>query len=92
MKRGFFDIGLFLALFILPWWVSAFLALIGVFVFKNFYEFIITGIIIYSIYLIPESSFITHPFIFPLIVVIIYFIIQIIRKQIILYNNNDISY
>ncbi|MDD3662632.1 MAG: hypothetical protein PHT84_02080 [Candidatus Pacebacteria bacterium] len=92
MKRGFFDIALFLALFILPWWVSVFLALVGIFLFKNFYEFIITGFVIYSIYIIPGSGIITSPFIFPLVIIILYFIIQTIRKQIILYNNNDISY
>lgn len=91
MKRGVFDIILFLSLFILPWWVGALLAVVGIFWFKNFYEFILSGIIIYSIYTIRGSGLLSSPVFFSASLTIFYLLIQSIRHRIILYNN-DFSY
>jgi len=86
MKRAIFDIVLFLSLFILPWWVGTILVFIGIFLFKNFYEFIISGIIIYALYIVSGSGLITSPVSFSAILIILYIGIQILRRKIILYQ------
>ncbi len=91
MKRTVFDVIFFISLFIFPWWLNVILAFIGVFIFKNFYEFIISGIIIYSIYFIFNGSLLTSPIYFFTIVILLYVGIQIFRHKIILYNN-DLPY
>lgn len=87
MKRVIFDIILILSVFIMPWWVSALLALGGIFVFKQFYEFIIAGIIMYSLYAIPEGNRMSSPFWFSLSISLIYIIVQFSKRHIILYKN-----
>jgi len=89
IKRIIFDILLFLSIFILPWWITVILIFIGIFIFKNFYEFIGSFVIIYSLYVIPGVKI--SPFWFSLILSIIYISIQAFRNYIILYKN-DISY
>lgn len=88
MKRGIFDIALFLSLFLLPWWLGVLLAFVGIFLFRNFYEFIISGIIIYSVYIVPGKTLITSPLYFSVIILLIYIGIQILRQKIILYKND----
>ncbi len=92
MKRGIFDVIFFMSLFIFPWWLGVLLAFIGIFIFKDFYEFIISGIIIYSLYIIPGNNLITSLISFFTITVVLYISIQILRRKIILYNNNGFSY
>lgn len=86
MKRGIFDIIFFLSLFILPWWIGVIFAFIGIFLFKDFYEFIVSGIIIYSLYIIPGNGLITSPIFFSAILIILYIGIQAFRSKIILYK------
>jgi hypothetical protein len=91
MKRGVFDVVLFLSLFVLPWWLSVFLMLVGIFLFKNFYEFIVSGVIIYALYIIPGKGLFNSPIYFSAILLLLYLGIQILRHKIILYKN-DFSY
>lgn len=91
MKRAFFDLFLFLFLFIFPWWVGVILSFIGIFLFRNFIEFIISGIIIYSLYIISGNGFINSPIYFSGIILMIYLGVQVFRRKIILYKN-DLSY
>jgi hypothetical protein len=86
MKRVIFDIILFISVFIFPWWISFLFLLIGIFAFKNFYEFIIADVIIYSLYSIPGDRLITSPIFFSLVIIILYITIQIIKNNIILYK------
>jgi energy-coupling factor transporter transmembrane protein EcfT len=86
MKRVIFDIVLLISVFVFPWWISTFLLLIGIFLFNNFYEFIITNVIIYSLYAVKGDRWITSPIFFSMIIIILYIIIQIIRNNIILYK------
>jgi hypothetical protein len=85
-KRIIFDIVLFISVFVFPWWVSISLAFVGIFVFKDFYEFIITDVIIYSLFAIPGERLISSPIFFSLAIIILYVIIQFIRSNIILYK------
>jgi len=87
MKRGIFDLVFFIILFTTPWWLGVLFAFFGVFFFENFYEFIISGIIIYSLYTIPGSSIFTSLVSFFSIIVLLYVFIQLLRDKIIFYNN-----
>ena len=86
MKRIIFDVLLFLSVFILPWWISAFLLLIGIFAFDNFYEFIVATMIVYSLYAPQSDRLISSPIFISLIVVILYVVIHLIRNNLILYR------
>lgn len=86
MKRVIFDVILFISVFVLPWWVSALLLFVGIFIFNNFYEFIVSSVIVYSLYSIPSDRLITSPIFFSLTIIILYILIQSIRNNIILYK------
>jgi hypothetical protein len=86
IKRVIYDILLLLVIFIFPWKISIILMFIGLFAFNNFYEFIISSVIIYSLYSIPSERIISSPIFFPLIVIVVYSITQYIKSNIILYK------
>lgn len=87
MKRAIFDILLFLSVFTMPWWISVILAFVGIFTFKQFYEFILVWIIMYSIFAIPNTRLISSPLWFSLIVGMVYVSIQYVRQYMIIYKN-----
>jgi len=87
MKRVFFDILLIVSIFILPWWVTLIWAIIGLFVFINYYEFLASSIIIYILSTAREFSFINKSFFIYFLIIIFYLIVQYIRRHIILYKN-----
>lgn len=86
MKRVCFDIVLFISIFIFPWWISALLMVVGISIFTNFYEFIITGSIIYSLYSIPSERIISNPLFYVTVVSVVYFGIQYLKDNIITYK------
>lgn len=86
IKRVIFDVILFISVFIFPWWIIVILIFIGIFVFKNFYEFIITAVIIYSLYALPGNRIISSPVFFSSSIIILFIFIQIIKNNIILYQ------
>lgn len=86
MKRIIFDILLFLCIFIAPFWFNVLLLIIGIFLFDDYYEFIITGVIIFYLYSTPGVSITSSPLFFSSIIIISYITIQIIRDNIILYK------
>ncbi len=90
MKRLFFDILLFLSIFLLPWWYTAILAMVGLFVFMNFYEFLATGIIIFILSTVPNLSIISSSTLFYLSIGVFYLLIQSLKDRIILYKNNNV--
>jgi hypothetical protein len=86
MKRVIFDFALFFSVLILPWWVSAILLLIGVFIFKKFYEFMVASVIIYSLYSVPKEGIIYSPIFFTLVLIALFILIEYIKERIILYK------
>lgn len=91
MKRIIFDIVLFLFIFILPWWAPLILAIIGLFVFVNFYEFLVSSIVIYVLYSIPINNLFNSSIYIYGGIIIFYLLVQYLRRYIILYKN-EISY
>jgi len=86
MKRIIFDVVLFTSVFIFPWWISILLLFIGIFIFNNFYEFIIANVVIYSLYAISGNRIISSPIFFSSVLIILYIIIEYIKNNIILYK------
>ncbi|MEI6660205.1 MAG: hypothetical protein WCK91_02160 [bacterium] len=87
MKRVIFDIVLFVCLFIAPWWITAVIAIAGIFVFTQFYEYIIAGIMMFALFHTPGgSNLIASPFWFCTIIASIYVLAQLARRYIILYK------
>jgi hypothetical protein len=85
LKRIIFDLIILFILFILfPWWVSVIFAFAGLFYFERFYEAVIVGLLIDSIY----GSFIILPN-FPYFMTTCFFIITILiirfKKNLIMY-------
>jgi len=70
VKRIMTDIGLVLAAFLLPWWVVFITIFILAFILENYYEALIAGIIIDTLY---GSRFVLWNF--PLMITSIFFII-----------------
>ena len=87
MNRVVFDILLFLCLFTMPWWLTGVLALIGIFVWKQFYEFIFVWVIMYSLFAVPDTRFISSPIWYSLIVGVVYVGIQTLRRNMAIYKN-----
>lgn len=86
MKRVFFDILLFLAILFLPWWASLFMAVLGLFIFKNFYEYLVCGVIIFELYSPMSNRVISSPFYFALILTASFALIESAKKNIIFYK------
>ena len=93
MKRAIFDILLFIFVFILPWWGTLVWAIFGLFIFKDFYEFLASSVMIYVISTPRIYSIFNHSLFVYLSIIIFYLVSQFIRRHIILYKNeNEISY
>jgi len=91
MQRIIFDVLLFIFIFLLPWWVVLILSIIGLFLFKNYYEFLFFSIIIYVLYSIPEYTFLNNSVYVYLGIIVFYLLVQYLRRHIILYKN-ELSY
>lgn len=85
MKRVIFDVVLFLSIFLMPWWITLILAIVGHFLFKNFYEFIISGIIFYALFSFPSVRIISSPIWYSLILIILFLSIREFKKFVIFY-------
>lgn len=86
MKRVFFDIFLIASLFLLPWWVGFFIAIIGIFIFSNFYEFIFFGIFVYVTYGFESERIIASRFYLPTISLLIFFLISKSKRFMVFYK------
>jgi hypothetical protein len=86
MKRVLYDIVLFACLLLLPWWVTAIVAFLGMGLFTQFYEFLIAGLVMYAIYRVPSTLFLASPVWFFVLIALVYVLVQIIRRYIIIYK------
>ena len=87
MKRVLFDISLFIFIFLLPWWTTFIWAIVGLFVFINFYEFLVASIMVYVLIAVPFDKMLNHSFFIYSGIIIFYLLVQYLRRHIILYKN-----
>ena len=86
MKRILLDIAIILSLFIMPWPVALILAIAGVFLFKNFYEFIALGVVWYALYGTASTTVLGSKFWLPIFLLLSFFILSSIKKYLIIYK------
>ncbi len=82
IKRIGFDILLFGMVFLFPWYWAAVLAIIGLMLFKKFWEIIIVGLLIDSLYSLPNIGLIGRFGIFTISIIVLFFIAEAVKKQI----------
>lgn len=87
MKRVIFDVFLTLSLFTMPWLVTLILVFVGIFVFKQYYEFIVTWVIMFFLFAIPGDRQITHETLVFVTIGVVYVGIQTLKRYMILYKN-----
>lgn len=71
----------------MPWWATISLAVIGLFVFSNYYEFIACLVVIYIISAPPSKPFLSSSFLIYSSIIVFYLLVQTLRRHIILYKN-----
>lgn len=86
MKRALFDFLLFLSVLFLPWWINTPLAFLGLFLFKNYYEYLAFSVVVFVLYRTSEVGATSSPVYFSLIVVLSYILIQFIKERLIFYK------
>ncbi len=87
MKRVFFDIVLILLVFLAPWWFTVLFSVLGLFLFKNFFEFLASSIIIQILSTANNLQLTQKTFFIYSAIIIFYIGIQYLRNNIILYKN-----
>lgn len=86
MNRVAFDIIVCISLWLCPWWVVSVVAFIGLISYKDFYEFLFVGSIIFALYNIPTRGIMTSPLWYSLTLSVIYLGIQLSRRYITYYK------
>ena len=86
-KRITIDIILFLSLFIMPWWVSYAIAIVGIFFFADFYEIIALGFIIDIVYGTPNTLFFGIQFANTLSAVLLFAAVTFIKNRMRFYQS-----
>lgn len=82
IKRIVFDAVLFGSLFVAPWYATVGLGILGLILFRKFWEVILAGFIIDALYYAPGQKFIGHFGFFTIGAIILLIIFNIIKKKI----------
>lgn len=86
MKRIVLDICILLSIFLLPWWITLFLSAVGMFLYENFYEFIIAFLFVYAVYGFGSTGVLGSKVYLPLILFVIFIAFSFVKKQFIFYQ------
>ncbi len=81
IKRIFADIILFASLVFAPWYVTAGLAVVGLVLFRKFWEIIIMGFLIDALYSLPDARIIGRFGFFTIIGAILFLTADAIKKE-----------
>jgi hypothetical protein len=87
MKRILIDILLVLSAFIFPWWLALLGAALAVFYFSGYYEILILGIIMDSLYNAPIARFHHVEFVVTLLALFLFVIAEVLKRRLRLYGN-----
>lgn len=86
IKRLVADIALFLCLFTLPWYWTAALAAVFIILFENFWEAILAGLILDTLYSIPNARIYGRFGIFTTTAAALVLLIKMSRKKVRLFS------
>lgn len=82
------DAVLFLGIFFFPWWIVVFIALFGLFTFRDFIEIIIVASFMDIIFSPYSQTISFSSIIFTLSATIIYFVSPFLKQQLRFYNQS----
>lgn len=89
--RIIFDIFFFFCMAFLPWWAAIALGLLGLIILPSFYEILLAGILIDSLYT-PSSE---HPLavecIVSVIAIIAFIVIELMKRRLRCYTNGTLQ-
>lgn len=86
MPRIVFDTFLLFSIFIFPWWVSFVLAVVGFFVFKKYFEYIATCIVLFLLYSYDNGTFWTTEIFLAIFTTFSYVAMMVLKQNIIYYK------
>lgn len=66
----------------LPWYVTVGLGILGLILFRNFWEAILVAVIIDALYSLPDQKFIARFGVFSISALVLFIIFNVIRKKI----------
>ncbi len=78
---------LLLSIFYLPWWSTAFFVLLGIFLFKNFYEAIFAGLLLDLLYGTGVKEFYGIWFVFAVSFSVFFILGERLKKNIRIYES-----
>ncbi|MBU3925695.1 hypothetical protein KJ763_00805 [Patescibacteria group bacterium] len=81
IKRIIFDIVFLVALFAMPWWLTVIVGVLGLILFRNFWEIILAGLIIDSFYSIPGAQIIGRFGFFTISSLLLFIIFSFIKNK-----------
>lgn len=87
MWRIIFDFILYVSVFLFPWWFALILAIVGLLLFRSFYEIIFLGIVIDSLYNASTHRFYGLEFIVTFISIILFTIIEMLKRRVRIHRN-----
>ena len=73
-NRIIINILIFLSIAFFPWWISLFLAILGLFLFDSFYEIFLFALIVDSFFYVPRSMFFNFHFVTFFAVLLLFFV------------------
>lgn len=82
IKRIVFDVVFFGSLFALPWYATVGMGILGLILFRKFWEVILAGFIIDALYYAPGQKFIGHFGFFIIGAIILFIVFNFIKKKI----------
>ncbi len=82
ISRILIDIFIFLSILFFPWWITVILVIWGVFLFDNFYEALLAGLLIDLLYGTRTEEFFGIWFVFFIIFLSIYFLAGKLKENI----------
>jgi len=86
MKRIAINIAFFFSILFLPWWASALLGVISLFLFSSFYELIFWAFVSDLLYGAPVVSLYGFNVIFTLSALVLFIAVEFLKKSIRFYN------
>ena len=89
MKRVIYDVLLLIFIYLLPWWVTLVWAFVGLFIFVNYYEYIISLTMVFLMSFIPEKKFFGNGTLVYSLIILSYFVLAYFKSKIIIYSNKN---
>lgn len=85
-KRIIIDVILLVSVFVFPWWLSFFGAVVLMLFFEKFIELIAVGFILDSLYGFPHGGFFGFQYFLTTVMIFLFFIFRFLKSKMIFYR------